>query len=473
MAAYTKDELLALIRNQSPMTMRQQLLLTAMLSAPAIMAQLSSILMQYIDASMLGRLGALEAASGGLVSTTTWLFGGLGFAVSAGFSVQVAHLVGANDYTGARAVLRQALVTSLAIGVALGVAGMALSPYLPVWLGGDDTICHNATIYFLIFSAAYPLLMMFYMSSALLRACGNMKVPSLLSIGLDVLDVVFNFLLIFPDHHFSIAGMEITIPGADLGVMGAALGSALAFLVVSSAMLWYLLRRSPELKISGTSGSFRPTRQCLKRAVKIGSPIALERTVMTSAQIAVTAIVAPLGPVAIAANTFAITAESICYMPGYGISDAATTLVGQSLGARRPRLTRRFALITLALGVAIMSLTGALMYAAAPAMMMLMTPDAEIVALGSQILRIEAFAEPMFAASIVCYGIFVGAGDTLMPSIMNFGCIWLVRLSLSILLVGSMGLVGVWIAMCIELCFRGLVFLARFAWGNWMRTNRI
>ena len=473
MAAYTKDELLALIRNQSPMTMRQQLLLTAMLSAPAIMAQLSSILMQYIDASMLGRLGALEAASVGLVSTTTWLFGGLGFAVSAGFSVQVAHLVGANDYTGARTVLRQALVTSLAIGVALGVAGMALSPYLPVWLGGDDAICHDATIYFLIFSAAYPLLMMFYMSSALLRACGNMKVPSLLSIGLDVLDVVFNFLLIFPDHHFSIAGMEITIPGADLGVMGAALGSALAFLVVSSAMLWYLLRRSPELKISGTSGSFRPTRQCLKRAVKIGSPIALERTVMTSAQIAVTAIVAPLGPVAIAANTFAITAESICYMPGYGISDAATTLVGQSLGARRPRLTRRFALITLALGIAIMSLTGALMYAAAPAMMMLMTPDAEIVALGSQILRIEAFAEPMFAASIVCYGIFVGAGDTLMPSIMNFGCIWLVRLSLSILLVGSMGLVGVWIAMCIELCFRGLVFLARFAWGNWMRINRI
>ena len=473
MAAYTKDELLALIRNQSPMTMRQQLLLTAMLSAPAIMAQLSSILMQYIDASMLGRLGALEAASVGLVSTTTWLFGGLGFAVSAGFSVQVAHLVGANDYTGARAVLRQALVTSLAIGVALGVAGMALSPYLPVWLGGDDAICHNATIYFLIFSAAYPLLMMFYMSSALLRACGNMKVPSLLSIGLDVLDVVFNFLLIFPDHHISIAGMEITIPGADLGVMGAALGSALAFLVVSSAMLWYLLRRSPELKISGTSGSFRPTRQCLKRAVKIGSPIALERTVMTSAQIAITAIVAPLGPVAIAANTFAITAESICYMPGYGISDAATTLVGQSLGARRPRLTRRFALITLALGIAIMSLTGALMYAAAPAMMMLMTPDAEIVALGSQILRIEAFAEPMFAASIVCYGIFVGAGDTLMPSIMNFGCIWLVRLSLSILLVGSMGLVGVWIAMCIELCFRGVVFLARFAWGNWMRINRI
>ena len=472
MSTYTKDGLLALIRNQSSMTMRQQLLLTAMLSAPAIMAQLSSILMQYIDASMLGRLGAMQAASVGLVSTTTWLFGGLGFAVSSGFAVQVAHLVGANDYSGARSVVRQALVTSLIIGVALGVAGMLLSPHLPVWLGGSDDICPDASTYFLIFSAAYPLLMMFYISSALLRACGNMKVPSVLSIGLDVLDVVFNFLLIFPDRHFTVAGVEVTIPGADLGVMGAALGSAMAFLVVSAIMLWYLLHRSHELNLRGSSGSFRPTRRCLSRAVKIGSPIALERTVMTSAQIAITAIVAPLGAVAIAANTFAITAESICYMPGYGISDAATTLVGQSLGARRPALTRRFAYITLALGIAIMSLTGALMYAAAPLMMQLMTPDAEIVALGSHILRIEAFAEPMFAASIVCYGIFVGAGDTLMPSIMNFCCIWLVRLSLSLVLVNSMGLIGVWIAMCIELCVRGVVFLARFAWGNWMHGLR-
>ena len=157
MSTYTKDDLLALIRNQSPMTMRQQLLLTAMLSAPAIMAQLSSILMQYIDASMLGRLGAMQAASVGLVSTTTWLFGGLGFALSSGFAVQVAHLVGANDYSAARSVVRQALVTSLIVGVALGVAGMLLSPHLPVWLGGGDDICRDASVYFLIYAAAYQI----------------------------------------------------------------------------------------------------------------------------------------------------------------------------------------------------------------------------------------------------------------------------------------------------------------------------
>ncbi|MGN0214009.1 MAG: MATE family efflux transporter [Muribaculaceae bacterium] len=471
MQTQSKDVLLSLIRLGKPMTLRQQIILTAKLSAPAMLAQLSSIVMQYIDASMLGRLGTNEAASVGLVSTTIWLFGGLGFAISSGFSVQVAHLIGANDYAGARNVLRQAIVTSMLLALGLGALGFAISPHLPLWLGADSAISGDASLYFMVFAAAYPFLMLFYLSSAMLRSCGNMKVPSILSIALDLLDVVFNFLLIFPNHHISIAGVNITLPGADLGVLGASLGSALAFAVIGTIMICYVWRRSPDLNLTRNRGSFRPTAPCLKRAFKIGMPLGIERIVMCGAQIAITAIVAPLGAVAIAANTFGITAESLCYMPGYGISDAATTLVGQSIGARRNDLTRRFAAIALSLGIVIMTLTGAVMYAAAPLMMRLMTPDPNIIALGSEILRIEAFAEPMFAASIVCYGIFVGAGDTLAPSIMNFASIWLVRLTLACALVPSMGLKGVWIAMCIELCFRGIIFLSRLRFGKWNKPS--
>lgn len=471
MSNFSKDALLARIRNQESMTISQQIWLTVMLSAPAILAQLSSIVMQYIDASMLGRLGAREAASVGLVSTSIWLIGGLGHAATSGFSVQVAHRIGSNDFEGARNVLRQAITTVLLISLTIGGIGMLISPYLPIWLGGDSSICHDASLYFLVYTASFPFMAMFFLASGMLRCSGNMKVPSILSIMLDVLDIIFNFLLIFPTHHFSIGGVHITIPGADLGVLGAALGTAFAIIAVGVVMFWYLLRRSPELSIINRPGSFRPTRQCLKRAFSIGSPIALERVVMNGAQIAITAIVAPLGPIAIAANSFAITAESLCYMPGYGISDAATTLVGQSIGARRPQLTRRFANITLTMGIGIMTLMGAIMYVAAPLMMRMMSPDTEIITLGTQILRIEAFAEPMFAAAIVCYGIFVGAGDTLKPCIMNFASIWLVRLTLSLLLVDSLGLVGVWIAMCTELCFRGIIFLARFTWGRWDRTT--
>ena len=191
------------------------------------------------------------------------------------------------------------------------------------------------------------------------------------------------------------------------------------------------------------------------------------------AQIATTVVVAPLGIVAIAANSFAIIAESLCYMPGYGISEAATTLVGQSLGANRIRLLRRFANITVWSGMLIMGVMGALIYVAAPQIIGVMTPVEEIRTLGIEILRIEAFAEPMFAASIVAYGVFVGVGNTFVPSLMNFGSIWGVRLTLAAWLAPTMGLRGVWLAMCIELCFRGVIFLARLWGSNWIYKLRI
>ncbi len=181
----------------------------------------------------------------------------------------------------------------------------------------------------------------------------------------------------------------------------------------------------------------------------------------------ITVIVAPLGVIAIAANAFAVTAESLCYMPGYGIGDAATTLIGQSHGAGRPALVRRFGYVTVATGMVVMSAMGVLMWLCAPLMMQLMTPVEAISELGTEILRIEAWAEPMFAASIVAYGVFVGVGDTLIPACMNFGSIWLVRIPIAAWLAPVIGLKGVWIAMCVELCFRGVIFLWRLISQKW------
>ena len=159
-------------------------------------------------------------------------------------------------------------------------------------------------------------------------------------------------------------------------------------------------------------------------------------------------------------------------MPGYGIADAATTLVGQSHGAGRRDLVRRFGYITVGMGMVVMSIMGVIMWLTAPLMMELMTPVEAIRDLGTEILRIEAWAEPMFAASIVAYGVFVGVGDTMLPACMNFGSIWLVRLPLAALLAPTLGLRGVWIAMCVELCFRGLIFLVRLVSGRWNKIKK-
>lgn len=473
MASHNNHRLIDNIKTGQQMTLKQQVRLTIALSTPAILAQLSSIIMQYIDASMVGSLGAHDSAAIGLVSSSTWLLSGLMSAAAMGFTVQVAHHIGANRNDNARGVLRQSLVVCLIFSITMAAIGAAISSPLPHWLGGNEAICNKASTYFLILSLFLPFLEIEFLAGGMLRSSGNMKVPGMLNILMCVLDVVFNFFLIFPERHISLAGHSIHLPGAGLGVTGAALGTVLAEVVTCLMMLYFLLVESRDLKLTGIKGSFRPTKPCLRRAYKISLPLALQHVMMCGAYIATTAIVAPLGSVALAANIFAITAESLCYMPGYGIGEAATTLIGQSAGAGRRELMKRFATITVLMGVATMTLMGILMYVAATPMMNFMSPVDEIVNLGAQCLRIEAWAEPLYATAIVGYGIMVGAGDTLVPCIINLGSMWIVRITLAILLASSMGLTGVWIAMCLELCVRGSLFLIRLASGRWIKKTSI
>ena len=451
--AGSKDILLGRIRNGGTLTGGQQVKLCLMLSYPAILAQLSFVMMQYIDTSMVGHLGAAAGASIGLVSTCMWLLGGFCGACGSGFSVQVAHLIGANDFKNARVVLRQALLTALIFSGVISVIGMAIAGPLPHWLGGSPEIVSDSTKYFFIVAASLPFMQIDWMCASMLQVSGNMKVPSFLSIGMCILDVCFNYLFIY------VLGM---------GVVGAAIGTALAELITALAMLYFVTVRSPELNLRQERGSFRPTNKVLSKALSIGGPIALQMVLIRGGYIAATVIVAPLGIIAIAANSFAITAESFCYMPGYGIADAATALVGQSVGASRKELARRFAWITTLLGMGIMGVLGILMYVFAPQLMGMLTPDAEVIGLGARCLRIEAFAELGYAASIVIYGAFVGAGDTKWPSIMNFSSMWVVRIIPAIFLVKVYGLVGFWIAMAAELTFRGIIFLIRLARGTWL-----
>lgn len=449
------DRLLANIREGRAMTRGEKLRLIVQMSIPSMLAQLSSVLMFFIDAAMVGSLGERQAASIGLVESTTWLFGGLLSAASMGFSVQVAHCFGAGDFSRARQVLRQGIVCGLAFSSLLMLTAIAIHSRLPFWLGGGADIAGDSSMYFLIFSFALPLLQMSNLSGSMLKCSGNMRIPSMLNVMMCVLDVVFNYFFIFV---------------AGLGVIGAATGTLLAVAVTASAMMYFMIFRSGELSIKDRQGSFRPTAECVRTALKIGAPMGLQQILMGGAQVMSTAIVAPLGNISIAANTFAITVESICYMPGYGIAEAATTLVGQGIGAGQRLLTRSFARMAVALGMAVMTVMGVLMFVFAPELMSVMTPVADIRALGTAALRIEAFAEPMFAAAIVCYGVFVGAGDTLKPAMMNLASMWAVRLSAAALLAPVYGLRGVWTAMAVELSFRGTIFLARLFHGGWMKA---
>ena len=448
-----------------PFSTRLAVVLT--LSVPTILAMISEIVMQYIDSAMVGSLGAGASASIGLVASSTWLVGNLIMAIVYGFSVQVAQATGAGDTEKASRIFRESILVSLLFSLLLTAVCVSVSGALPGWLGGNPEILNNASRYFLIYALFLPVRMLYNLFLSSLQCTGNMRTPSIVGILCCASDVLFNFFLIFPTRIVSLGAFSFPVYGAGLGVTGAALGTAFSYLFSGMVLAYAVCVKSPVLNLL-QKGRWRIELQILLEAIHISVPMALERSALTIAQIVSTRIVAPLGTISLAANSFAVTAEACCYMPGFGVAAAATTLIGQAIGAKRKDLARSFAWLATGLGMVLMTIAGILMYIACPAVFAFLTPVREVQELGVKVLRIELLAEPMFAASIVISGALRGAGDTLVPGILNLVSMWGVRIALASILVRTMGLTGVWIAMCVELNIRGILFLIRLARGAWL-----
>ncbi len=453
-------------------TLGEQMNLVVRLSVPIILAEISSTVMSYVDSAMVGSLGAAATASVGLVASSTWLFNGMGMCMVTGFSIQIAQLIGAGRLRQVQSVMRQAMMVAVGVGLLFAALAVGISGVLPVWLGGEPDVCAGSSRYFFIYGCGLPVVLLRQAGGSMLQCSGDMRTPSALNILMCCMNVVFNSLFIFPTRTVTFLGADLTFFGAGIGVAGAALGTVVSEVVTTILMMYFVCLRSPVLRLE-KGVPWRLERKCMTTTIRLAIPIALERVTTSLAQIAGTRIVAPLGTTAVAANALAVTAEGFCYMPGYGMAAAATTLVGQSIGAECRDQAKRFAWLSVGLGVSVMTGTGILMYIAAPWIFSMLTPDGAVQTLGAAVLRIEAFAEPLFAASIVAAGALRGAGDTLIPSIIELGSMWGVRITLALLLVGPLGLHGVWIAMCVELCVRGLLFLLRMLRGRWLEMRAV
>ena len=290
-------------------------------------------------------------------------------------------------------------------------------------------------------------------TSSCLQCSGNMVIPSVLNAVMCLLDVVFNAIFI-PEYQ----------------VLGAAIGTSLATIITSLLMFYFSCLRNKLLNITITDKT-KFDFKIIKKSFTIGIPIAIEQVTRSAAMILSTGIVAPLGNVAIAANSFAVTAESLCYMPGFGVSSAATTLVGQEMGAKNYKRAKSYGNISIAFGTLIMTVTAIIMFIICPWVFKMLTPVTEVQLLAISILRIGMFAEPLYGVSIVATGALRGAEDTFVPSILNLLSIWVVRITLSFILVKQYGLIGVWIANTVELCVRGLLLLIRQKYSKYYFKN--
>lgn len=438
------------------------------LAGPAIAEQFLITLITYVDTAMVGSLGAGAIAAIAIISSFAWLMNGIVSAIGVGYSVQVALYAGTRNYDQARAVIRQAVLTVVVVGLVVMSVGLVISGQLPIWLGAGDEILADARAYLRIYLLAMPFQCAVTIFSAILRGVGDTKTPMLLITISNVLNIILNFLLIFPTRQVG----DIILPGAGWGVVGAGIATAISIGVIGIILVVILYRRKSEYQIH-LSESYKPDKFIILKAINLGMPVALERITVSSGQIFMTRMVSGLGTLALASNHVATTAESLGYMPAAGISFAATTLVGRSLNAGSKEEARTYGHLSGWVGFGLSTMMGILLFALSQPRAILFSSDQEVIELAAQMLRIVALAQPLFGVSIVLSGVFRGAGDTKYPFYMGLICMVGIRCAFTPFFIFALGwgLEAIWIAMLIDLCTRGVLCVLRLMSDKWLKTD--
>ncbi len=441
-----------------------------LLAWPTVLEQMLQTLVGYVDTAMVGSIGVDATAAVAVNTSIIWMIHGLIMGLGVGVSVLVANAIGRKDAEEAKEIIRQGvLLMGICAVVLVLLIELILAPNLAGWLGAEEKLHRPAKVYFQIVGAAMPFQILLMVCGSIIRSSGDTRSPMFYNLLNNLVNIVGNFLFIYPSRTVELFGHEIRLWGADMGVAGAALGTALAAAVSGLAMGSYLLNKKYETAIS-LRDKFRWDSAQIKRILILAAPAASERLVLSSGQMVITGLATGLGTSALAAHQLANTAESICYMPVSGFGVAGTTLVAQSLGGGEKETAGQYAKLCLRYSVMVMSVCATLMFIFAPQLMGLFIADRLVIAMGVQVLRIQAFAEPCLAIASVSAGLLRGAGDTKWPFYIAVAGMWIVRISLAVLMIKGFhfGLVGIWIPMAVDWVVRTIVSLRHMKGDKWL-----
>lgn len=416
------------------------------LAGPTMLEQLMQTAVQYADTFMVGSLGTAATAAVGSTTTVNWLVGSTVYSLGVGFLAYIAQAMGAGQRDKAAHATAQAVLCTVIVGAFTTAVTLGLSPFIPRWMNADPAICEVASRYFFILYAP----MLFRTASMIfgvcLRAAGDTKTPMRVSLLVNALNVALNFLLIYSPRQVHVFGASVTLPGAGLGVIGAGLASAAAF-SVGGIMMTVALFRHPVISPKGYG--FKPDKAVLRPCLKVALPNMLQRFFTSLGYVVFAGMINSLGSAATAAHTIANTVESAFYIPGYGMQTAAATLAGNCIGAKDTvRLKNMSRMIQLS-EIALMVVSGGLLFAFAPQLVSLFSKDEQVIALCSTVLRMVALSEPFYGVSIITEGMLQGAGKTTMPFVFNIISMWGVRIVGTFICVTclGMGLVSAWACM--------------------------
>ena len=447
---------------------RYRVLLPVVLSLawPTMLEQLMQTAVQYIDTAMVGRLGTAATAAVGSTTTVNWLVGSTIYAFGIGFLAAISQALGAGEEDRARRASAQSVLAVLVTGGFFTALTVGVSDLVPVWMQVDPELQPLAAGYFRILYLPMLARAATTIFGTVLRAAGDTKTPMRIGVGVNLINVVLNFFLIYHTRTISVLGLRMTVWGAGLGVTGAALASAISF-VFGGVVITFALYRHRTVSPRGCS--IRPDWTVLRPCMRIALPNMLQRFATSLGYVVFASMINALGDLSTAAHTVANTVESAFYIPGYGMQAAAATLTGNAIGARdRQRLRDLMGLINL-LEVGMMLVSGGLLFAFAPQMVRVFSSDQEVIRLGSTVLRMVAVSEPIYGVSIVIEGMLMGAGKTRAPFIFNVAGMWGVRILGTWICTHffHLGLISAWACMIGHNVLLCILFVLYCRFGQW------
>ncbi len=458
---YEKD-----MQNNQSNTKRHMLFTILALAWPTMLEQLMQTAVQYIDTAMVGVLGTQATAAVGSTGTVNWLVGSTISAMGVGFLSYISRAYGAGEQKNARRAVAQAVLLTLVMGSFFTVLTVSVSGWVPVWMQVDPNIQAIASQYFFILYLPMLPRTASIIFGTVLRAAGDTKTPMKIGVLVNLVNVVLNFFMIYPTRVVSVFSVSFTMYGAGLGVIGAAIASAIAF-TVGGVCISVVVWRHPEISPRGET--LRPDMQILKPCMRVAFPNMLQRFGTSLGYVAFASMINSLGEISTAAHTIANTVESAFYIPGYGMQTAAATLAGNAYGARDGKRMKTLASMFIPLEITLMIGSGTILFLTAPGLMRIFSANTEVVNLGATVLRMVAVSEPFYGFSIIIEGLMMGVGKTKIPFAYNVIGMWLVRIAGTFICTQllDMGLVSAWACMIAHNLLLFILFLICYVRGVW------
>lgn len=438
---------------------REKIKIICFLAIPAVIENFFQTILGFVDTLFVSKLGLAAVSAVGVTNAILAIYIAVFMSLGVAINVWVAKYIGAGEEEKAKHISHQAILLATELGVILGIITLFFASPLLQLMGIEDDVLEMGTLYFRIVAVPSILISLMFVLSSILRGARDTKTPMKVTIWINLLNIVLDYMLIFG---------FLFIPA--FGIVGAAMATVISRLIGSLVLLNYLYRSEV---LSFEKNYWKIDRKQQWDMITLGSPVAAERLVMRVGQVLYFGFIIILGTNTFAAHQIAGSIEIFSYMIANGFATTATILVGQNLGANQYDDAKQYARLSTILGIGSMTIVGIFLFFFGGWIGSFFTDNATVIDQIQVALQIDAFIQPVLAVVLILTGVFNGGRNTKYPMYITTIGIWGFRTAFVYLLGITLGwgIVGVWIAIGLDNLFRAIFLWIKFKNDNWFRQE--